>query len=149
MARRRLTVFDSTTGEVVGLQVTKPQSNRPRYTYVGGFMIISIDGLSMIRKSRITLSSTHVLYLLLGQMVGNQVIIPSLRQMADTLGMDAPAVSRAISKLESAGILTRAGRGGVLINPHIGFRGTALQQRASVREWDTAHQPIAVPSQVA
>lgn len=107
-------------------------------------MILSIDGLRMLRKARLSASTMNVLYLLLEDVRGNQVIVPALRQLADMLGMDAPSISRAISSLEASAIVQRVGRGGLRINPHIGFRGTALQQRAAVREWDGEHRPVAV-----
>lgn len=111
-------------------------------------MVISFDGLRFIRRAKLARVDRDVLDAIFERLDGNIVAAIRMRDLAADVGVGPTALSRSISNLERAGIVQRGDvRGVVILNPHIGFRGSPARQVAAVAEWDRAHRPQAVPSQ--
>ena len=141
-------IFDSHTGETLEVEIAQPA--KVHYTWVGGFMLLSMDGIRMIQRAHLRGRDLGVLLSMMRQLRGNLVATATMRSLGHEMGMDAPAVSRAIGRLVSAGLVRRGDvRGVIWLNPHIGFKGTARQQRFAVREWDAANRPFEVPERIA
>ena len=113
-------------------------------------MVLSFDGLRMIQRARLTGQVRSVLDCFFERLEGNIISDAKHGSVAGQLNISPSCVSRAISELEHFDIVQRTkARGVMLLNPHVGFKGSTVAQRAAVRQWDAAHRPIAVPDSVA
>ena len=145
---KQAVIFDRHTGEFMPVELAK--TRKAIYTYMGGFVVISIEGIRMIQRERITGRLREVVDALCVRLYGNVVTDASISSLANEMGIDRSNLSKLIGRLEQARIIMRGTRRGTMyFNPHIAFRGSALLQRAAVREWDAAHRPTPVPSQAA
>jgi hypothetical protein len=134
-------VFDPRTSEVLPVEVQK-RKRGPLYTYVGGFMVISVDGLRVIARMRLQGTTMRVLMLLYANLDGCVVHSVSTTAIADRLGVVNSAVSRALTQLELAGLVRRSQvRGVIYVNPNFAFSGSAVKQRTAVKEWDEQMRP--------
>jgi hypothetical protein len=137
------------TGELIPLEVAQKRRG-PLYTYIGGFMVISVDGIRVIVKMRLQGVTMRVLMLLFANLDGCVVHSLSSAAIADRLGVVNSAVSRALTQLENVGLIRRGEvRGVIQVNPNFAFHGSAIKQRNAVKDWDAQNRPFAVPSEVA
>lgn len=147
MSRRPITIVDDKTGESLGVTVPKGRPGA-RYSYVGGFVVISVDGIRLIQMAGVRGRSLELLWALIKRVRGNVVSNASSVALCEELDMDSPNVSRCLNNLIRAGMVMRgATRTELFINPYIGYRGNSGQQRAAVRDWDEAHKPVPVLDQ--
>lgn len=148
MRTLRAEIIDRSTGDVADVEFSP--ANKVKFTWVGGWMLLSFDGIRMIEMAKLRGQSLSVLLCMMRHLKLNTVHNLPMSEVASLVGIDRPAVSRALVQLEQAGLVMRGNvRGTVYLSPHVGFRGSALQQRAAVKEWDLAHQPVPVPRSVA
>lgn len=113
-------------------------------------MVVSVDGLRVIAKMRLHGTTMRVLLCLLAGLDGNTVHSLSSSAIADKLGVVNSAVSRALTQLESVGLVRRGSvRGVVIVNPNFAYHGPAIKQRAAVSAWDAQNRPVAVVREIA
>jgi Crp-like helix-turn-helix domain len=146
------TVFFDRTGVVVPVVVPNaPRPQRgPMYSYIGGFVVVSIDGMRKLAKMRLGGQTLRVLFCLFERLDGNVVHNAPTMLLADRLGVANSSVSRALTELEGIGVIKRGlVRGVLILNPHYGFLGSAVAQRKAVKEWDADNKPIPVPRDAA
>jgi hypothetical protein len=146
------TLFFRKDGESIPVVVPRePRKQRgPMYSYIGGFVVLSIDGLRQLARMRLQGGTLRVLLCVLEHLSGNVVYKLPTSTIAGRLGVVDSAVSRSLMQLEEAGIVRRGPvRGVITLNPHYGFLGSAVAQRSAVKEWDANNRPVPVPSEVA
>jgi Firmicute plasmid replication protein (RepL) len=148
MNNKKAVIFDRNTGEYLDVELAKPK--RVNYTYVGGFVVLSIDGIRLLQMEHVTGRLREVVDSLMMRLRGNVVIQTSLRSLGTELGIEKGNLSRMLRRLEASNVIFRR-EGTMYLNPHVAFKGTALQQRQAVKEWDGWHrpQPVSHTEQVA
>lgn len=113
-------------------------------------MVISIDGMRKLARMRLGAQTLRVLFCLFEGLDGNVIHNAPTSFLAGRLGIVDSSVSRALTQLESIGVIQRGRVRGVLVlNPHYGFLGSAVAQRRAVKEWDAQNRPVPVPRDAA
>jgi len=128
------------TGEVHLVGVIK----RPRHTEA--FSLFFQDQLLDLlgdRKLRLSALEWKLLLLLISSMEYENTLDAHISELASDIGHERSAVSKALTKLEVAGLIQRQKMGGtrprrIRVDPALAFRGTFGQRAAALKSYRSA-----------
>lgn len=135
--QRRVGSVDLDTGElmegaVLGMFYPKRQNG-----FRGGWVAMAQDALMALARMDLGDEARRVLLAVLARLDFENYILLNQAEIGDAIGIQRANVSRAIGKLEDAGVLIRgpkAGRSSTFrLNPSFGWKGSAANHREALR----------------
>ncbi len=128
------------TGEIQLVGVIK----RPRHKE--SFSLLFQEALlALLADTNLRLSALEwkLLLLLISSMEYENTLDAHISELAGRIGHERSAVSKALTKLEGAGLIKRQDMGGtrprrILVDPALVFRGTSGQRAAALKVFDAA-----------
>lgn len=128
------------TGEIHLVGVIK----RPRHTEA--FSLLFQEALlALLADTNLRLSALEwkLLLLLISSMEYENTLDAHISELAEGIGHERSAVSKALTKLEGAGLIKRQHMGGtrprrILVDPAFVFRGTFGQRAAALKVYNAA-----------
>ncbi|GAB3069269.1 replication/maintenance protein RepL [Pedococcus soli] len=128
------------TGEIHLVGIVK----RPRHTETFS-LLFQKPLLHLLSDKELRLSALDwkLLLLLLSSMEYENTLDAHISELAEGIGHERSAVSKALTKLERAGLIKRQDMGGtrprrILVDPALVFRGTFGQRAAALKVYDAA-----------
>lgn len=120
-------------GAVLGLFYPKRQNG-----FRQGWVAMAQDALMALARMKLGDEAQRVLFAVLARLDFENYIALSQAELGEAIGMQRTNVSRALSKLQDAGVLLRGPKAGRSItfrlNPSFGWKGSASNHRAALRE---------------
>lgn len=120
---RKVKLVDTTTGELLDVPLHVPPSRKPTI-YGSRWFQMSQDAATLLAKDKELRGQTHaVLLYLYGKLDFDNYLTISQQEIADTLDMYQPDVSKSLSKLVKKEILLKESTNRYRLNPDYGWKG--------------------------
>lgn len=120
-------------GAVLGMFFPKRQNG-----FKEGWIAMAQNALVALAQADLGDQARRVLFVILGKLDFENYILISQSEISETLSMHRSDVSKAISKLETEGVLIRgpkAGRSSTFrLNPSFGWKGSASNHKKALKE---------------
>jgi hypothetical protein len=136
-SKQNVVFYHPVTGERVSIAV--PREKGLKYQFSGGFMVIGLDTLRLLRNLDMPKDAHKVLYWFWENMEFRNVVTDfTYQSIGEACGIaNRSRVCHMVKLLEQAGLIRRGkSRGLAFLNPHHYFRGTPAEQRRALEVWD-------------
>ena len=126
------------TGEIHLVGVIKRPRHREAFSLFFREPLLELLADTHVRFSAL---EWKLLLLLISSMEYENTLDAHISELADRIGHERSAVSKALTKLEGAGLIKRQDMGGtrprrILVDPVLVFRGTFGQRAAALKVYD-------------
>lgn len=129
---------DADTGEVLEGAVLGMFFPKRQNGFRGGWVAMAQDALIELARLDLGDEARRVLFAVLGKLDFENFILLNQAEIGETIGIQRANVSRAITKLERAGVLVRGPKAGrsvtFRLNPSFGWKGSASNHQKALRE---------------
>lgn len=135
---QRVVSVDADTGEILEGAVLGMFYPKRQNGFGKGWFAMAQDALMTLAKMDLGDEARRVLFAVLAKLDFENYILLNQAEIGEAIGIQRANVSRAISKLEEAGVLMRgpkAGRSSTFrLNPSVGWKGSASNHRQALRD---------------
>lgn len=147
---RRVLSVDASTGEILDGAVVGVFYPQRRNGFGTEWLAMAQNPLMELAKLDLGDEARRVLFAVLAKLDFENYLLLNQADLASQIGMRASHFNRALSKLETEGILSRgpkAGRSSTFrLNPNLGWKGSAANHRKALADRMKARNMSVVPS---